>query len=96
MCSHSSDRDNYSFTFTVVQFGTYPVYRVTQGTKSRMVVPNIRGSSLHDCHSSGTWNFEVVARFLENLCTLNFMTEEYCVVENAQAFGEKTCCLLIF
>jgi hypothetical protein len=52
-------------------------------------VPDIRGSSLHNHHSSGTWNFDVAPRFLENLCTPTFMTDEYCVVENVLAFGKK-------
>ena len=92
--SHGFDKDNYTFTFTVVQFGTNPVCKVTQGTKFCMVVPNIRWSSLHNCHSYGIWNFEVAPRYLENLRTPTSMTEEYCVVDMYWHL-EKTCCLHI-
>jgi hypothetical protein len=89
VCFLGLARDNYTFTFTVVQVGTNPVCKVTREMKFCTVVSNIRGSSPHDCHSSGTWNSEVAARFLKNLCTPTFMTEEYCVVENVLAFGKN-------
>jgi hypothetical protein len=67
VCSHGLARDNCTFTFTVVQFGTNPVCKVTRVTKFCAVVPDIRGLSLHNCRYFGTWNFDVAARFLKNL-----------------------------